>query len=237
MSQPPIDLWGVEAPLEPLAGGHRNTVWRTNGLPQERVFKSTQRAEAAVAWLNDVQSIARVAGLNVPKMHRSLSGDWIGAGWVCEDFVEGEAIVPSESMDLVQPLSRFHVMTRDLPQRPGFLSTFELMTQDSGGDVDLTLMPPEVVMLCRTAWEGVQAMQPCVVHCDIAVGNLLRGPDGRCWLIDWDESRRDIPIFDFIALKDGDAAARQAHLAWEIACCWKREPERARALVQDLRTV
>ncbi|WP_422048205.1 phosphotransferase [Shimia sp.] len=235
MSHPPLHLWGIHAPLEELTGGHRNTVWRTRGLPKDLVLKSTQHSEAAMAWLAEVQAIARAAGLNVPHMRRSLSGAWIDEGWICEDFVEGAVIPPAAASDLSAPLNRFHEMSRAVSQRPGFCATADLLTRAAGGDVDLSQMPADIVALCRAAWGAVQTTPLCVVHGDLAPGNLLRDPLGHLWLIDWDECRRDLPLFDRVMLEPMGPLMRRAHLAWEVACGWQREPEYARQLAQDLR--
>ncbi|MDA5556543.1 phosphotransferase [Shimia sp. MMG029] len=237
MSRPPLDLWGIHAPLEELTGGNRNTVWRTRGLPKDLVFKSTQRSEVAMAWLSEVQAIARAAGLNVPQMHCSLSDAWTPEGWICEDFVQGAAIPPAAASDLSAPLNRFHEMSRAVSQRPGFCATADLLTRAAGGDVDLTQMPADLVALCRAAWSAVQTTPLSVVHGDLAQGNLLRNPLGHLWLIDWDECRRDLPLFDRVMLEPLGPLAHRAHLAWEVACGWQREPEYACRLEKDLRGI
>lgn len=235
MCHPPLHLWGIDAPLEALTGGHRNTVLRTRGLPDDLVFKSTRRSEAAIAWLDEVQGIARADGLHVPQMHRSLSGHWIADGWICESLVEGVLISPVDAPDLGALLARFHAHSQAMPQRPGFCASVDLLTEVKGGDVDLTQMPADLVALCRAAWSAVQTELLCVVHGDLALGNLLRDPRGRLWLIDWDECRRDLPLFDQVILGNLGQAAQSAHLAWEVACCWHLEPTHARAVAQKLR--
>ncbi|MBO9472848.1 phosphotransferase [Shimia sp. R10_1] len=235
-AHPPAHLWGISASLERLAGGHRNSVWRTVGLDRELVFKSTQRSEAAIAWVNTVQVIAREAGLHAPQMHRAQNGHWAAAGWLCEDFIAGQGLSPRDAQDLVDPLTRFHARAKDIPQRPSFLSTADLLKQDAGGDVDLSAMPADLVICCRSAWAAVQAGPATAIHGDIAAGNVLRAADGNLWLIDWDECRRDLPLYDQIAMADLGKESRRAHLAWEVACCWHREPTRARRLAENLRS-
>ncbi|WP_294116044.1 phosphotransferase [Shimia sp.] len=234
MSQPPRDLWNCAACIEPLAGGHRNQAWRTRGLAQELVFKSTTRGEVALEWLGPVQDVARRCGFVVPQMLRSASGRYVDAGWTCETFVEGE-VVPREGLaDVAVLLTSFHAQTQGWLQRPEFLSSTGLLSQDRGGDVDLAQMPPEVVTLCRAAWRAVADSVTGVVHGDLAPGNVLQLPDGRFALLDWDECRVDLPLFDTAPHAPKSEAETRAHLAWEVACSWRREPDYGRDLVQHL---
>lgn len=231
----PTELWDVQAPLEPLSGGHRNHVWRTRGLPQDVVFKSTTRSEAALNWLVSVQDVARHCGFVVPQMLQSANGLFADAGWTCETFVAGE-IVPRDGLaDVAALLADFHAQTQGWSQRPGFLSATGLFSHDRGGDVDLSQMPLDVVSLCRAAWRAVQDTVTCVVHGDLAPGNVLRLPNGRFALLDWDECRVDLPLFDTAPHLPKSEAETRAHLAWEVACSWQREPVYARDLTERLR--
>ncbi len=235
MTQPPIALWNVQTPLEPLAGGHRNQAWRTRGLSQDVVFKSTTRSEAALAWLTSVKDVVRRCGFAVPQMLRSKNGLFADAGWTCEAIVEGEPVSRDGLADVAALLTDFHTQTRGWSQRPGFLSSTTLLAQDRGGDVDLAKMPPDVVALCRAAWRAVSDTATCVVHGDLALGNVLQLPDGRFALLDWDECRVDLPLFDTAPHVPKSEAETRAHLAWEVACGWTREPEYARDMAERLR--
>ncbi len=235
LSLPPISLWGVSAALELLSGGHRNQVWRTRGLPQDVVFKSTTRSEQALDWLSPVQDVARRCGFVVPQMLRSANGRLSEAGWTCETFVVGEMIPRAGLAEIAASLSDFHTETCGWEQRPDFLSSIALISQDCGGDVDLTQMPTDVVALCRSAWLQLPEAPVCVVHGDLAPGNVLRCRDGRVALLDWDESRVDLPLFDTAPHIPRSRVERRAHLAWEVACGWQREPEYAQDLAVQLR--
>ncbi|SMP01144.1 aminoglycoside phosphotransferase family protein [Shimia sagamensis] len=235
MTQPPIHLWDLCCPLEPLSGGHRNQVWRTRGLPRDLVFKSTTRGEAALNWLAPVQAVARRCGFVVPQMMRSANGWLSETGWTCETFVEGE-FVPREALaEVAALLFNFHAQTQDWQQRPGFLSSTVLLSQECGGDVDLTQMPPDVVALCRAAWQALPDTPTCVVHGDLAPGNVLQLSDGRFAFLDWDECRVDLPLFDTAPHAPKSRAETRAHLAWEVACSWAREPSYARDMAERLR--
>ncbi len=235
MTRPPIALWHVEAPLEPLSGGHRNQAWRTRGLTQDVVFKSTTRSEAALNWLFPVQDVARPCGFVVPQMVQSANGLFTDGGWTCETFVEGE-IVPRDGLaEVADLMTDFHAQTLGWSQRPGFLSATALLSQDRGGDVDLSQMPADVVALCRSAWRSEADSVTCVVHGDLAPGNVLRCADGRFALLDWDECRVDLPLFDTAPHLPKSEAETRAHLAWEVACSWRREPSYARGLAKRLR--
>lgn len=235
MTQPPVSLWRVSASIERLSGGHRNQVWRTRGLPQDVVFKSTTRSEQALAWLSPVQDVARRCGFVVPEMMRSANGQFSEAGWTCEGFVEGEAVPRNGLAEVAAFLADVHVQTQGWDQRPGFLSSSALLSHELGGDVDLSQMPADVVALCRGAWRALPDTPTCVVHGDLAPGNVLRLSDGRFVLLDWDECRVDLPLFDSAPHAPKSKAETRAHLAWEVACIWAREPAYARYMAAQLR--
>lgn len=232
--RPPIERWGVTAVVQPLLGGHRNLVFRTQGLSRNLVFKSTRRTTAAIHWLVQVQQIARQSGFVVPEMLESCNGQLVDEGWTCETHVEGVPFAPDE-MPTIHPLiSRFHSATIDVPQRPGFLSSKALLNNVSGGDVDLEAMPTELASRCRRSWRAVSDRKEAVIHGDLNSGNLIRCLDGRAALIDWDECRRDLIVFDLVPLGEGDEEERKACLAWEVACSWLVEPNYAQVVATQL---
>lgn len=234
--RPPLRHWGIEAEVSPMAGGNRNTVWRTHGLAQNLVFKTTRRDELAVLWLIPVLLTARKrAGMQVPMMKPGLSGRWVCEGWTCETLLEGDHVAPEELTELSAQMALFQSVLCDMPQRPGFLSSPALLTGWFGGDVDLCLLPTDLRQLCRDAWRSVSSRVCTVVHGDISPSNVLRQPSGALALVDWDECRFDLSLYDEVPLGQGDAAARRAHLAWEVACSWKREPAYARKMADRLR--
>jgi len=234
MDVPPIGLWGVEAPLAPLPGGHRNRAFRTVGLERDVVFKSTRRVPAAIEWLAPVLSIAERSGFVVPWTIKSRAGRYVEHGWTCEMFIQGSAFRDADMNHVHAAIRGFHAATKAFPQRPRFLAAGDLIQADLGGDVDLRGIPADVAAACRTAWARIATRPVCVVHGDLNPGNLLWTGDGRVALLDWDECRVDAALFDGAAIGwDGDEE-RLAALAWEVACSWHLEPEYARRLAAKL---
>lgn len=234
MEKPPIHCWGVAADLLPLEGGHRNIAFRTLGLRHDFVFKSSRRSPDAVEWLLRVHSLARRSGLVVPRLFRSMSGQLVERGWTCEAFVEGRPFSAADLPSIHSEISCFHMLAADVPQRPGFLSSQALLDAESGGDVDLGAMPSGLVATCRAAWRGLSGLTCTIVHGDLNPGNLLRCPDGKAALLDWDECRRDLAVFDLGLLVPVCPSERRALLAWEAACSWQIEPEHARQVADRL---
>lgn len=229
-AQPPKHLWSTSARLMPMAGGARASVLRTSGLDPDLVFKTTARSAEALCWLLPVHDAARAAGFVVPKLRPTVSGDLVAEGWTCEDFLVGSPLARSDLPEIAPLLARFHARTRGMPQRPGFLSSQDLDTRTSGGDIDFTAMPAQLANRIRFALRALPAHPTCVIHGDITPANVLRLPDGRFGLLDWDETRRDLPLFDFQLIQAASDIEARACLAWEIACCWQGEPQRARKL-------
>lgn len=224
---PPLGAWGLTGTPVPLSGGHRNTVLRVG----QHVLKSTRRSEAALAWLLPIARHAKTCGLDMPTPLRSRRGAFVVDGWTCEPFCAGAPTAPKIIADRV---ARLHRATINLPQRDGFECARSLLTKESGGDIDLQAMPAGLVAQIRTAWQAV-ADDTTAVHGDLNPANILTDGKGVTTLIDWDEARRDHPLFDTVTwTEEPSIETRRATLAWEIACSWQTEPSHARDLVPAL---
>ncbi len=219
-----------------LAGGNRNTVLRTVGRDRDLVFKSTTRSEAALEWLTpvmDAAEAAEAAEFIVPRLIPSDRGNLSEAGWTAEPFLNGVPADPDRIRKLGPDIKQFQKHTHRIPQRPGFVSAHEFLHTTKGGDIDLTVVPDTLADAITAALAALDD-RTAIIHSDLTPSNVLITPEGRTALIDWDEARRDHPAFDlaqFGAVTDVEA---RAALAWEIACCWKTEPERARDLAERL---
>lgn len=229
MEKPPTGLWGVTANIVPLFGGHRNRAFRTLGLDNDLVFKTTRRDAAAIEWLAPVFSLAEENGFIVPYFLKSRTGRYIEQGWTCEPFIHGETFFHEDMSSIGLQLSLFQKATKNIPQRPGFLSARDLVDRDLGGDVDLRDMPSKIVALCREAWSQIGRCPMCVVHGDLSPNNLIWTKGGRVAVLDWDECRVDAALFDThqISLSCSNKMIEMAVVAWEVACSWNLEPEYA----------
>lgn len=236
MELPPIDRWGIDSGLHPLVGGHRNRAFRTLAKGQDFVFKSTRRSPEAIAWLLTVHDLARQSGFIVPQLIESANGNLVEGGWTCETFIHGTP-VSADDLAVIEPaISMFHELSAGVPQRPGFLSSLALLEADAGGDVELGAMPSALVATCRKAWCALSDGKLSIVHGDLNPGNLLLCPDGRIALLDWDECRQDLIVFDLGQLSTMDASIKHALLAWEVACSWVIEPDHAMQVARRLVT-
>ena len=142
---------------------------------------------------------------------------------------------------MAEALRRLHRLTGGWPQRPGWRSSTDLLTAESGTKVDLRAMPFEAVARCRAAWARLVAARTCVVHGDPNPGNIRLTAD-RVGLIDWDESHVDVADLDLVLphnaadLDDGAYdMASQASAAWIAAVCW--DDEYAKARLAEVRAV
>ena len=187
-------------------------------------------------WLEPVFDAAEAVGFVVPRLLPSRDGSLVVNGLTVETYIEGKPISAANSPDLADPIEQFHHRTRHLPQRPTFASSTQLLDQESGGDVDLSSMPEQLVAACRDAWRTFASMPQSAVHGDLNPTNVLMTPDGRPALIDWDEARVDVSRFDMLAIakeRKMTPEEERALLAWEIAVCWHVEPDYAQELAQS----
>lgn len=234
---PKLEAWGDElCVVRRLAGGHRNQVWLCAGPDGPLVAKSTRRSAAALAWLDPVHGRAEAAGFVVPRLVFTRNGALVADGWTLERWLEGRPVEGDDIPRVRSALAAFHQLGAAIGQRPGFATTHELIRRDASGDVDLDDLPLELRAVCRDAWTALADMPLAAIHGDLSRDNILIAADGRPILLDWDEARRDATAFDWGALGEGcePAPLARARLAYEVACCWKIEPVRARALAARL---
>lgn len=226
-AQAAVRHWSDTTLVRLLHGGHRNEVWlcRSSGLVT--VLRRSTRTSAQLAWELALLRHLERSGVLVPQVIAGSGGSAHLEGWHLLTYIEGQVLLNSNDERLRSSLLQVHACTPGWPQRPGFLTASDLLSQERGGDVDLTLMPPDLVAAIRDAWNDVASTGLGVVHADAGAGNAVLTPDGSCALIDWDESRVDSSVFDI----GQGAKGERARLAWEIATCWAREPDYATGLV------
>ena len=241
---PDVTAWtGLEL-VEPLQGGARNPVFLARRGGERFVVRVSGRPDPALTWeLNLLEHLA-AQGVSVAGIVPADDGRrWGGGGVVVHPFVSGGP--PSTADDwrrVVAVVASVHDCTRAWPQRPGFASSATLLTSARGGDVDLTALPGGAAELVRACWRRLPPTPPTAVHGDLGAGNVLVDGD-RVTLIDWDESRADVPWLDFAHLPEDievpvpmdRADLVTAGVAWEVATCWVAEPGYAAHRLGELR--
>lgn len=235
--------WSATASVEAvLPGGARNDVRVVRIGGRRYVARQSSRAHPAIAWEVDLLLHLAMCGLRVPRPLEASDGRLYVDGFVVTEWIEGDP--PQTQHDwkeAIMALERVHAATRGWPQRPGFASTLDLLRQDAGGDIDLSIMPDDVVALVRAAWKPLLGLETSVVHGDPHAGNIRISSDG-VGLLDWDEARVDVSLLDLSDIPiDLDQrttreleAIRIAGDAWETAGGWLREPVYARSRLQQL---
>jgi Ser/Thr protein kinase RdoA (MazF antagonist) len=241
-----VDLspWAGAEVLGRLGGGNRNVVVELRRGRERLVARTSRRTAAALDWELDLLAFLTGQGFRVPEVVPADDGQRQVDGVVVQRWLPGREPTGRDWPGVADELARLHSLTTDWPQRPGFRSTRELLTEDRGGDVDLSVLPPVAVARCRAAWQGLTG-DHAVVHGDPGAPNVRITGEG-VGLLDWDEARVDHPDLDFadlpgVALPSPRAgAARAAVDAWEAAAGWELEPEYARgrlAALEDFLTL
>lgn len=238
-----LGQWGGDAVrIAPLAGGVANDVWRVRVGGRLAVARLGARSGADLAWETELIRHLDREGLSVPMPIPTTDGRLFADGLTVMTFVEGGP--PESEADwrrVAETLRRLHRATRGWPQRPGWRSSTDLITAETGAKVDLGAMPPEAVARCRAAWARLAGRPTCVVHGDPNSRNVLVTA-GRVALIDWDEAHVDVPDLD-LALPWNAAGleagaydiATQASAAWGAAVCW--DDDFARRKLAEVRAV
>ncbi len=237
--------WSATASVEArLPGGARNEVRTVRIAGRRYVARQSLRPEPAVVWETDLLRHLSDRGIRVPTPIEARDGRFHIDGFMVLEWLDGEPPrTASEWKMAASALATVHAATTGWPQRPGFASTTELLTRDAGGDVDLSVMPAEVVNWLRSAWLPLRDCQMSVVHGDPHAGNIRITAQG-AGLIDWDEARVDASMLDFSDIpvdpepavtKEFMEIVRIAADAWEAAACWDLEPAYARGRLQSLK--
>ena len=242
----PHDLapWPGLRVVEEISNGPRQRIWRADLRGRPLVVHQSHRSGPALDWELELRAFLRARGVSSPGVLTTARGRLRAGQVYVEEFVDGAPPSSKAEHDLVfSTVADLHRLTAGHPQRPGFLSTHDLLAADRGGDVDLTRLPEEAVHLVRHAWRQLPLLPQVVIHGDLRPDNL-RIQNRHCVLLDWDESHVDSPLLDLLALRDrkphGALGASRpqleaAALAWEVAACWQLEPEYARGRLQLLR--
>ena len=224
-----LGQWGEDVGrIERLAGGVANDVWTVRVNGQRLVGRLGARTDADLAWETALMQYLGRQGLTVPMPIPTTDGRLFADGLVVMTYVEGGP--PETGADwrrVAGTLRRLHRLTEGWPQRPGWRSSTDLLSAETGTKIDLGAMPPEGVAKCRAAWARLAGRPTCVVHGNPTNPGNIRITADRVALIDWDESHVDVPVLDLVLpynaadLDDGafDIAA-QASAAWEAAVCW-----------------
>ena len=190
-----LEPWG-SATIGAELSGFRNRVWSIRLRGERYVARQSSRSAGVLEWELDLLETLKRHGFNVPVPVPTATGERHIDGLVVFTFLEGKQPEGRRDWQLVSDeLRRLHELTRAWPQRPGFRTSRELLTENAGGDVDMSLLHPTDAALCRDAWSDLPRGQESVVHGDPSASNVLIDGD-RVRLLDWDEARVDSPHLD-----------------------------------------
>src|SRR3954449_2276205 len=222
-----LDQWGDDvARIERLSGGGVNEVWSVRVNGQLAVGRLGRRSDDDLGWETELLLHLDREGMTVPVPIPTTDGRNFADGLVVMSYVEGGP--PETEADWRRVADTFrqrHRLTQGWPQRPGWRSSIDFMHAQTGTRIDLGTMPAEGAARCRAIWARLSGRERCVVHGDPTPANI-RMTANRVGLIDWDESRVDIPDFALVlpynaaglAAATYDVAA-QAWAAWDAALC------------------
>ena len=105
----------------------------------------------------------------------------------------------------------------------------------------MSTLPRDIAEEVLSVFSKVVDIPTSVIHGDPMPGNLRIGDDGVVGLLDFDESRVDVPWHDLSnlgcqVLDDQDhAKALRLSDAWEAANAWIAEPDYAQTRLNSLR--
>ncbi len=236
-----LDAWpGLEV-LGPVMGGSRSTVLRGRLHGRPVAVVRSRRGIASLDWELELLVRLEDAAFVVPTPIPTRTGALRDGRWSVRRWIEGRP--PESEADwllVAAELQRLHHTLQGHPQRPDACAITQLTDQRVSVDANLDATPAEVVARCVPHFEPYSDAALTTIHGDPGSANLRIVQDGRVGLLDWDESRRDVPDLDLadlgVVVLSGRRRlfARNAADAWETLNGWLAEPDYARSRLQKL---
>ncbi|MEO7223491.1 MAG: phosphotransferase, partial [Devosia sp.] len=142
-----LRLWGEDAArIDKLTGGVANDVWSVRVRGNFAVARLGKRSNADLAWEAELLQHLDREGLTVPLPIPTTDGRLFADGLMVITYMEGGP--PESEADwrrVADTLRELHRLTEGWPQRPGWRSSTDLLTAQTGTRIDLAAMPPEAV--------------------------------------------------------------------------------------------
>ncbi len=238
-----IVAWGPDTEvLDHLGGGLRGDVRQVRVEQRIGVGRLSGRSRASLDWELHLLREVGGAGLRVPVPIPTAVGSRRNDHLVITEWIPARAPTPADDTRRARYLHHLHALTVDWSQRPGSRASRELIDVESGGDINMSLLPDSVSNACRLAWDALPPGTLCAVHGDIDPSNCLIGYDGDVVMVDWDKARVDHPWFDLAPLsfeatgltEKQYRVARRASCAWEVATHWPTNEVYARQRLREM---
>nr|WP_240599049.1 phosphotransferase [Euzebya tangerina] len=217
-------------------------MWRGRIDGNRVAVRHARRSAASLDWELDLQARLDMAVFRPPQIVPTADGARRVGQVVVTEWVEGHQPRTADERGAVAAgLRALHSEWADHPQRPGCVTVRELTWARRSVDADLDRMPPDVASLVEAVFGEADGLPTSVIHGDPSPSNTRLQPDGSVVLLDWDESRVDVPLLDRAGVQDplleGEELTRalRVMLAWEVANGWLVEPSYARARLKELR--
>ncbi|MEL6890385.1 MAG: phosphotransferase [Actinomycetota bacterium] len=237
-----VGAWRGLRLVSPVAGGHRNEVWRGDIAGTPVSVRRSRRSTESLDWELDLIEQLDAADLIVPTVVRSDDGrrhvdrvvvqQWIGGR---EPSIQHDWRLVADALSRVQRLP-----VAPTGQRPGCSTVVELTRAGRSVDADLAALPDDVAARVLAVFAEFADAPVTLIHGDPHASNLRILDDGRVGLLDFDESRVDVTWHDLsnlgVQVLDDDTHARAQRLsdAWEAANAWVVEPDYARHRLRRL---
>jgi len=236
-----VSRWDRLVIEQPIAGGHRNQVFRGSCAGRPVSIRQSRRSPESLRWEVELIDYLAASHLWVPEVVPTIDGAPSAGDWIVQEWLDGEEPTSDTHWRAVaRTLETVHELTADYPQRPDCCTVGELGARRRSADADLDLIPGDVEAVLLATFESLPDVPVAVVHGDPHAPNIRIGADGRVGLLDFDESRVDLVWHDFSnlgvqVLADADhARAQRLSHAWEAANGWVVEPEYARSRLAQL---
>ncbi|SON58277.1 thiamine kinase [Hartmannibacter diazotrophicus] len=199
-----LPCWQGLIEVEPLGGGlsNRNFLVRDGGrqfvarmgmdMPFHHVFRAREAA---------VSQAAAVAGIS-PKLVHVLPGTMIF------DYIGGQVLTPEDVRHHATAIARLlweahHRIGQHLRGPASYFCVFHVIRDYAARLTEADVAPSSLNHWLEVASKAQQLQPPLhlvIGHNDLLPANILRDPEGRLWLIDWEYGGYASPLFDLANL-------------------------------------
>ncbi len=203
-----LDFWRGPIEVSPLAGGisNRNFLVEYSGAGRRFAARfGEDRPLLGIDRRNEVACQRAAAGLGIaPEVVYSSPGVLISEFLEARTLTREEVCEPARLAAIARVVRRLHEAGDRTVGAIVKFSAFDVVLSYGRAAVELGAeTPPDLGELlddARGLARRIGAARPALCHNDLLAANILEGPAGRLWLVDWEYAGVGHPLFDLANL-------------------------------------
>ena len=190
-----------------------------------RIVRRYWSSEARAAWLGasrEAELAAHLLADRVGIAPRITDVD-VASQWIEIDWIDGIAVRLDQVLDSPVRSALWHLLGQLRALEPTGVPVLDVPSRIEALLERLRVMDPLAGSIWKSRWSELQEdaaecaaspRQRCLVHGDLASGNVLQRNDGRLFCIDWEYAHAGHPLEDLAGFLVGSSVLRAE---WQLA--------------------